>query len=199
VILVVGLGNSGRRYARTPHNVGFVVVDELAQRAGCRLRRSWRFDARIAKGDVAGRPAMLAKPETYMNNSGIAVGAMLRYYKLDAAALIVVLDDADLPQGRIRIRPKGRSGGHRGLASVIEHIGGSAFTRVRIGVGRRDDAEDLVGHVLQPYGEAAWQRMEAAARVAADAVGTVVDEGVAAAMNRYNGVAAPGTTDDETE
>ncbi len=187
--VIVGLGNPGRRYERTPHNVGFATVDVLAERAGCRMRRSLRFRARSSKAVVAGTPALLVKPETFMNNSGAAVAAALRYFKASRDCLVLVLDDADLPVGRIRIRPQGGSGGHRGLASVIEHVGGDDFARVRIGIGRRHQDEDLVSHVLRSYGTEEWRNMEKVVASAADAVERIVESGTEAAMNVFNGLA----------
>ncbi len=186
--VIVGLGNPGRRYERTPHNVGFATVDALAERAGCRLRRSLRFRARSGKGIVAGSPVLLLKPETFMNRSGHAVVAALRYFKAQRADLVLVLDDADLPVGRIRVRPKGGSGGHRGLASVIEQVGGDDFARVRIGIGRRHQEETLVSHVLRTYGTEEWAAMERVIRAAADAVERIVESGTEAAMNAFNGL-----------
>ncbi len=168
---VAGLGNPGQRYARTPHNAGFDVVDVLAGRAGAAWRRSLRLRARQARGDLD------------------AVAAALRYHRLSLEDLVVVVDDADLPVGRLRIRPGGASGGHRGLESIMAHVGSRDFARVRVGVGRQPAEGDLVRHVLQPYSEAAWQRMREVVELAADAVTTLVRDGVDAAMNRYNGQA----------
>lgn len=186
--VIVGLGNPGRRYECTPHNVGFATVDVLAERAGCRMRRSLRYRARSGKAVVAGSPVLLVKPETFMNKSGHAVGAALRYFKAQRANLVLVLDDADLPVGRIRVKPKGGSGGHRGLASVIEQVGGDDFARVRIGVGRRHQEENLVSHVLRPYGTDEWEAMERVVKCAADAVERIVESGTEAAMNAFNGL-----------
>ncbi|MBT3295802.1 MAG: aminoacyl-tRNA hydrolase [Verrucomicrobia bacterium] len=185
--VIVGLGNPGKRYERTPHNVGFATMDVLAERVGCRLRRSLRYRARSGKTILTGHPVLLVKPETFMNNSGIAVSAALRYFKARRDQLVLVLDDADLPVGRVRIRAKGGSGGHRGLASVIEHVGGDDFARVRIGVGRRHQEETLVSHVLRTYGTGEWQAIEKVVMCAADAVTRIVESGTEAAMNAFNG------------
>jgi PTH1 family peptidyl-tRNA hydrolase len=188
VTIIVGLGNPGRRYERTPHNVGFATVDALAERAGCRMRRSLRFRARSGKAVVAGDPVLLVKPETFMNKSGHAVVAAMRYFKAQRTDLVLVLDDADLPVGRIRVRAKGGSGGHRGLASVIEQVGGDDFARVRIGVGRRNQDENLVSHVLRSYGTEEWAKMEQVVKHAADAVERIIGSGAEAAMNAFNGL-----------
>jgi PTH1 family peptidyl-tRNA hydrolase len=188
VTIIVGLGNPGRRYERTPHNVGFATVDALAERAGCRMRRSLRFRARSGKAVVAGDPVLLVKPETFMNKSGHAVVAAMRYFKAQRTDLVLVLDDADLPVGRIRVRAKGGSGGHRGLASVIEQVGGDDFARVRIGIGRRHQDENLVSHVLRAYGTEEWAKMEQVVKHAADAVERIIESGAEAAMNAFNGL-----------
>lgn len=183
----MGLGNPGRRYERTPHNVGFAVVDVLATRAAGRWRKRWRFRARTADVTIAGVPLVLVKPETFMNRSGSAAAGLLRYHKGAAGDLIVVVDDADLPVGRIRIRPRGSSGGHRGLASIADHVGSGDFPRVRIGIGRSGHQEELVSHVLHPLAGEAWRRMETVVAHAADAVECMVASGVETAMNRFNG------------
>ena len=186
--VIVGLGNPGKRYADTPHNGGFAVVDALAETWNCRLRRSFRFGARCGKARGNGEPVLLVKPETYMNNSGQAVGGLLRYHKAPPSDLVVVLDDADLPLGRLRVRACGSSGGHRGLASVIGHVGGEAFARVRIGIGRRGQEEDLVRHVLSAFSARDRPRADRAVDMAAEAVQCVLEHGVEAAMNRFNGI-----------
>lgn len=137
---------------------------------------------------LAGQAVLLVKPETYMNRSGQAVADAMRYFKAERSDLVLVLDDADLPVGRIRVRPQGGSGGHRGLASVIAQVGGDDFTRVRIGVGRRHEEEDLVGHVLRPFGTEEWARMEKVVKSAAEAVERIVESGTEAAMNAFNGL-----------
>lgn len=185
--IIVGLGNPGRRYERTPHNVGDATVDVLARRSGSRLRRGLRVKARSGRAKVAGQPALLVKPATYMNRSGYAVTGAMRYVKASRADLVLVLDDADLPVGRIRVRPKGGSGGHRGLASVIEQVGGDDFARVRIGIGRRHEDANLVSHVLRPYGAEEWALIEKVIECAADAVACIVASGTEAAMNAFNG------------
>lgn len=184
--LIVGLGNPGGKYVGTPHNVGFAVADELAERWSERFRRSLRFSSRIAKVSLNGESVWLVEPQTYMNLSGQAVGAILRYNKLDRSDLIVVFDDADLELGRIRIRPKGGAGGHRGLESVIAHVGGADFARVRLGIGRRGQTGNLVSHVLKPFsGEQKREFGDAIGR-AADAVEEILGHGVDRAMNRFN-------------
>jgi len=186
VKLIVGLGNPGNAYAGTPHNVGFDTLDVLASRWECAFRRGLRFAAHTAKADYGAERVMLVKPQTYMNRSGAAVGAIMRYNKVAAADVLVVLDDADLELGRIRIRPGGGSGGHKGLASLVEHVGSGQFVRIRLGIGRRGREDDLIGHVLKPFGVEARPVVEAMTARAADAVCCVLDSGVADAMNQFN-------------
>jgi PTH1 family peptidyl-tRNA hydrolase len=186
VNLVVGLGNPGRQYVRTPHNAGFRVVDELARRLGGTLRESGRFEAAVLKTDLEGKRVVLAQPLTFMNNSGAAVGAILRCNGIAPSDMIVVLDDADLEAGVLRLRPKGGSGGHRGLQSILETVGTDAFVRVRVGIGRDPGRENLVSHVLRPLSGEAKDVFDQAVAKAADAVACILREGADAAMNRFN-------------
>lgn len=184
--LVVGLGNPGRQYAHTPHNVGFRVVDEIARRLNESLRESSRFEARVVKVDLEGRRTVLVQPLTYMNNSGAAVGAILHCNGIAPSDMIVVLDDADLEAGALRIRKKGGSGGHRGLKSILDAIGSDEFVRVRVGIGRDPERENLVAHVLRPLSGEAKDAVDQAVVRAADAVACILREGPDAAMNRFN-------------
>lgn len=194
--LVVGLGNPGAAYEGSPHNAGFAVADALARRAGVIFRESPRFRSAVAKGELADEPVTLMKPLTYMNASGEAVGAWLRWHRAVVSDLIVVVDDADLGPGWLRIRSKGSSGGHRGLDSIILHTGSDAFVRVRIGVGHGAGDRDMISHVLSPLAGLERERAAAAVGRAAEAVEAILKWGVERAMNRYN--AAPGT-DEKTE
>jgi PTH1 family peptidyl-tRNA hydrolase len=192
VKIVVGLGNPGERYERTPHNAGFLVLDELARRAAARLRRSFRAQAYAGRVEIGGAAALLVKPLTYMNESGRAVASLLRYHRAGPADLLVVLDDADLQTGRLRLRAAGSAGGHRGLQSVIEAVGTQAFARVRVGIGRGAAGRDsLVEHVLGRIGERELALFDETVRRAADAVETAIREGIDAAMNRFNAAAGP--------
>lgn len=179
---IVGLGNPGGEYAGTRHNIGFDVVDEVARRWGVQLR-SWKSVARVA---VAGsRNAVLVQPQTFMNLSGDAVNRVATFHKLDPADVLVVVDEVQLPLGRLRLRRSGSAGGHNGLKSVIQHVG-DQFPRLRIGVGRGDPKWDLADHVLSRFGR---DEREAVAEVvgrAADAVELFVEQGLEPAMNRFN-------------
>lgn len=192
VKIVVGLGNPGKEYEQTPHNAGFAVVDALARAADCRLRGSWRFRAHTGSIRVNEEPVLLVKPDTFMNRSGEAVSAILRWQKASPDSLLVVLDDADLPVGRLRMRPGGSSGGHRGLASITSALGSDQVARLRIGVGRGAEGErDLVRHVLSPLSAADRRHYEAALEAAAQAVRCWWADGVDAAMNAFNRFAPP--------
>ncbi len=184
--LVVGLGNPGRQYENTPHNAGFRVIDELARRLNESLRESSRLEARVVKADLEGRRMVLAQPLTYMNNSGAAVAAILRCNGIAPSDMIVVLDDADLAAGSLRIRKKGGSGGHRGLKSILDTIGTDEFIRVRVGIGRDPERENLVSHVLKPLSGEAKDVVDQAVVRAADAVTCILRDGADAAMNRFN-------------
>jgi len=187
--MIAGLGNPGETYANTPHNVGFDVVDLLAERLGAGWKNSSGFHARVARTSYAGETLLLAKPQTFMNLSGTSVAPLLRYYGGTPSDLTVILDDADLPLGKVRIREAGGSGGHRGLASVIEALGTEAFPRIRLGVGR-EDRGDLANHVLGKFDEARQKLVGAMIEAAADAVQCLTANGLNEAMNRFNGWSA---------
>jgi PTH1 family peptidyl-tRNA hydrolase len=186
--LIVGLGNPGRQYEGTRHNIGFEVLDRLAEKLDCSFRNKWRFSAQV--GEVAGESGrlVLAKPQTYTNRSGRAVRALLNWLKISPAELLVVVDDADLPVGQIRLRASGGSGGHNGLRSIIESLGGNEeFARLRVGIGRsRPVGEDITGHVLSKF--SAEERAVAREGVASavEAIVMTAHDGIAAAMNKFN-------------
>lgn len=187
--LIAGLGNPGESYANTPHNVGFDVVDVLAKRLEAEWKNSSRFQARVARTAYAGQALMLVKPQTFMNLSGTSVAPLLRYHGGEPGDLTVVSDDADLPLGKLRIRASGGSGGHRGLASVIESLGTDAFARVRLGVGR-EERRGLVDHVLGKFDENRQNAARATVDAAADAVMCLIEHGLNESMNRFNGWSA---------
>jgi len=181
--LVVGLGNPGRKYAGTRHNVGFEVVDALA----ARHRLEWEgapAEALMAKWRSAG--ALIVKPLTFMNLSGYAVGDLLRYFKVDLADLLVIVDEAQLELGRLRTRASGSAGGHNGLKSLIEQLGTEQFARLRVGVGRGDARRDLADHVLATFDKDEEAVVSDAISRAADAAEVFVGEGIAPMMNRFN-------------
>jgi peptidyl-tRNA hydrolase, PTH1 family len=194
VKLIAGLGNPGPKYRGTRHNVGFDVVDTLAERAGLRSFETGPADALIARTrPVDGEPVLLVKPLTFMNLSGQAVGELARYFKVDVADVLIVLDEAQLPLGRLRIRARGSAGGHNGLKSVIEHLG-TDVPRLRLGVGRGDGRRDLADHVLARFDSDETADVDRMIARAADAAETFVTEGIAVVMNRFNG-GDPATTE----
>ena len=183
--LIVGLGNPGARYAGTRHNVGFDVVDELARRRRLTFESS-PAEALMARERGPGARLMLAKPLTFMNLSGRAVGELVRYYRLDPDHVLIVADDVNLPLGRLRARRGGSDGGHNGLRSVIEALG-TAVARLRIGVDRGDRRRDLASHVLATFDESELETIRPAIDHAGDAVEVYVTDGIDRVMNRFNG------------
>jgi PTH1 family peptidyl-tRNA hydrolase len=190
VKLIVGLGNPGSKYAGTRHNVGFAVIDEAAHRAAVRFE-SAPADALMAR--VRSQDVLLAKPMTYMNESGQAIGELLRYFKVDVADLLVVVDEVQLPLGKLRARSRGSAGGHNGLKSVIQHVG-EEFARLRLGVGRGDARRDLADHVLARFDKDEAADVERMIERATDASEVFVTAGIAAVMNQFNG-GDPATTE----
>lgn len=185
VKVVAGLGNPGREYEGTAHNVGFDVADLLAGRFDGRFRRKLWIRAQVARVEMGPEPVLLVKPQTFMNLSGEAVESVMRKNGASPADLVVVVDDADLELGRIRVRAKGGSGGHRGLQSIVDRIGSQDFPRIRVGIGRRDGVS-LTDQVLSRLSREERERMLPAIEKAADAVECVVSSGVDAAMNKFN-------------
>ena len=183
--LVVGLGNPGRRYRDTRHNVGFGVVDELARRAETAFEAA-PADALMARVRGEGGGVILAKPLTLMNLSGAAVAELVRYFRIDLGGLLIVADDANLPLGRLRARARGSDGGHKGLRSIIERVGSEEFARLRVGIGRGDLGRDLADHVLARFDSDERAAMVAAVARAADAAGLFATDGIDVVMNQYN-------------
>lgn len=182
--IVVGLGNPGREYSATRHNVGFIAVDVLAGRWGADGWRD-RFDALVAEYRGA-ETVLLVKPQTYMNLSGRAVAALKNWYKLSPADIIVVYDDVDLPAGKLRLRPGGGAGGHRGIESLLEHLGTDAFARVRIGVGRPPAFMETADYVLGRFSAQEEPLMKEAIGRAVSAVEAILKDGLARAATEFN-------------
>lgn len=187
--LIVGLGNPGEKYRRTRHNAGFMVIDELAQRLplGARERID---DAWAVKSEIAGERVVLIKPQSFMNRSGPVVDAALRWFSVEPDSLLVVSDDVALPLGTLRIRPRGSHGGQNGLRSIIESIGSEEFARLRFGIGSSEPILDLAGYVLSDFADSEVLRVQEMVSRAADAVSAMVEQGVEAAMNVFNGAKA---------
>lgn len=186
VSLIVGLGNPGDRYAGTRHNVGFQTADRLLSGAGGRWEPAPVGEGLAAKAALGGRNVWLAKPHTYMNESGRMAAALARYFKIPPADVLVVSDDIDLPLGRLRIRLKGSSGGQRGLESVLVHLGSTDVPRLRLGVGPRPANMDAAAFVLSRFGASEGADVEAMVARAAAASEACVLKGVEAAMNDFN-------------
>jgi PTH1 family peptidyl-tRNA hydrolase len=195
--LVVGLGNPGREYHQTRHNVGFLVIDEMARRRGLTwtMAPSQVPDTLTAKVFGA-EPIMLAKPLGFMNNSGDAVAALARYFDIATGDMLVVVDEVALPFGRLRARAQGSAGGHNGLGSIVDRLGTTAFPRLRLGVGRGDRQRDLADYVLSAFEPDERAGLDAFIARAADAAEMFAVEGILAVMNRYNpDDTAPETSD----
>jgi peptidyl-tRNA hydrolase, PTH1 family len=189
---IVGLGNPGTQYRGTRHNVGFAVLDELARRALVEFE-SAPAEALMARWRRADEPVLLVKPLTYMNLSGQAIGELARYFKIELADLLIVVDEIQLPLGKLRARARGSAGGHNGLKSVIAHLG-DGYARLRLGVGRGDARRDLADHVLARFDKDEAAEAERMIARAADAAETFITSGIAAVMNQYNG-GDPATTE----
>ena len=183
---IVGLGNPGRDYETTRHNIGFLVLDELAARNGLSFRKSWRFPVRIAKGMIGDEPVWLVKPQTYMNRSGAAVGPVLRKMKSLPTDLLVVFDDTALEWGRLRVRAQGSAGGHNGVQSVLDVLGDGAFGRIRVGIGSKPDKVSLSDYVLGPFSAEEQRELAGVVGRAADAVEKACADGVECTMNHFN-------------
>lgn len=186
---VVGLGNPGRKYTCTRHNAGYMVLSELARRMRVKFVESGFSD--VAEGVISDSDSnvqmLLVKPATYMNASGQAIAEALSRYRLTASDLLVIHDDLDLPFGKIRVRQNGSSGGHKGIASTISHLGTTEFMRLKIGIGRPLEGHDVIDHVLEPFSRDEVVRLSEVVGMAADAAVHVFIKGIEAAMAEYNG------------
>lgn len=183
--LVVGLGNPGRKYAKTRHNIGFLVMDRIAMSKEAAIKKKL-CDALVGEWSNDGESIVVAKPQTFMNRSGESVKGLLRKYHTSANDLIVVYDDLDLPFGRIRIRPKGSAGGHRGVASVMESLGNLPFSRVRVGIGRPPGGVDAADYVLEPFGPQELAELNRVVTRASEAVLALIRDGIEHAMAQFN-------------
>jgi len=182
--LIAGLGNPGREYEKTRHNVGFVAIDYLAQELGVKLTKL-KFKSICGDAVIEGEKCLLIKPQTFMNLSGESVREAAEFFKIKPNNIIVLYDDVDLPVGHVRIRPKGSAGGHNGIKSIIYQLQSEDFTRVRFGVGKAE--HDMVNHVLGHFSEEDGLAVSDAVRKAPEIVRTIIKSGAAAAMNNFNG------------
>jgi peptidyl-tRNA hydrolase, PTH1 family len=186
--LVVGLGNPGSKYEATRHNIGFEVVDRLAE-GGSRATFSRKFDGLLAETEIEFHRVLLLKPQTFMNLSGRSVGQALRFYKIELADLLIVCDDLNLPLGKLRLRGGGSDGGQKGLRDITAHLGSEAYARLRVGIGERDEV-DATDFVLSRFSRSERPVIDDALILASQAVALWTAKGLAAAMNRFNGPAA---------
>ena len=183
--LIVGLGNPGREYANTRHNIGFMVVDRLAEKYGVSVSRE-KFQTYFGKGKIHSAEVFLAKPMAYMNRSGPPARQLASYFNLTAERMLIIHDDIDIETGRIKIKSKGGHGGHNGLKSLIDAFGTNDFPRLRIGIGRPNGEIDVTNHVLGTILPAEWRIFEPVLQTAEDAVITIIDKGILNAMNQFN-------------
>lgn len=186
--LIVGLGNPGAEYARTRHNAGFMLADLLAKSWRADWNNEKKFQSRIAKAERDAKRLVLCEPQTYMNLSGEAVGALVKFYQSPLNRLLVAVDDADLPLGEIRLRPSGSSGGHHGLESIEQHLGSREYARLRIGIGRKDSRREISGHVLGKLSATEMVLLEKVLVRAAEQVECWLAHGLPKAMSQFNGV-----------
>lgn len=183
--VIVGLGNPGSRYETTRHNVGFMVLDMLAEKMNIDFSKQSHFSF-VAEGRILGEKVLLMKPQTYMNLSGRAVRDAVNFYKIDLAELLIIYDDMDLDLGRLRVRQGGSSGGHNGINSIISHLSSQNISRIKIGIGR-SDREGAVSYVTMPFTDQDWEQVKPAIEKGAEAAECWLKEGISAAMNKYNG------------
>ena len=185
MFVIAGLGNPGKDYEYTRHNMGFLVVDELAERHGIRVNKI-KYHGLLGDGTIAGQKVLLVKPLTYMNLSGECIGEVLRFYKVPPENFLVIYDDISLPIGGVRMREKGSAGGHNGVKSLIQHLGTDAFPRIKVGVGEKPAGWDLADHVLSRFPAADGPRLEEAIDRAVKGVELFLQKGPAVAMSRTN-------------
>lgn len=184
--IIAGLGNPGRQYAHTRHNVGFDAIDVLAEKYNIKVENG-KCKALTGSGRIEGQSVLLVKPLTFMNLSGESIRALTDFYKIDETTqLIVIYDDISLPPGQLRIREKGSAGGHNGIKSIISHLGGQEFLRIKVGVGEKPAGWDLADYVLSRFAEDERKKVEEALKRAADAAVCLMTDGVESAMNEYN-------------
>ncbi|NOY77359.1 MAG: aminoacyl-tRNA hydrolase [Calditrichaeota bacterium] len=183
--LIVGLGNPGRKYRNTRHNVGFMVLDRLAEELGLTFKQG-RGDYLQASGRIKEKKVALIKPLTFMNNSGLAVRQAVQFYKSDLSHILVIVDDFQIPLGVIRIRKQGSDGGHNGLASIMSHLGTKNFPRLRVGIGREAPIDNWITFVLSDFSREEKTLLEQIIPIAVEAAISFVVDGIETAMNKYN-------------
>ncbi len=183
--LVVGLGNPGPEYEQTRHNLGFKVIDDLVRRFDIPSLKS-KCNSLIAETNFKGHKIILVQPQTFMNNSGLAVRGLLEWFKIKSESLILIYDDVDLDVGQLRLREKGNAGGHHGVESVIKSVGATQFARIRLGIGRESVTGDVSDYVLAKVPKDQEEALAEATVLAADAVESIISDGLTKAMNKFN-------------
>ena len=198
IYLVAGLGNPGADYARTRHNAGFMAVECFGKKFSADWKNEAKFQSRVARVEARGRKVILCEPHTYMNASGQAIAPLAAFYKVPLERILVVVDDADLPFGQVRLRAEGSSGGHHGLESIEQHLGSRAFARLRVGIGRTDRAlREITGHVLGKFGADETELLEKVLDRVVAQIEMYLDEGVLKAMSLFNGAVVPAVRKEE--
>jgi peptidyl-tRNA hydrolase, PTH1 family len=188
MFLIVGLGNPGADYAKTRHNAGFLLVEKLAAKRKCDWANERKLKARIAKAERDGKRILLCEPQTFMNLSGETVGALKDFYQLPLKQILIVVDDADLPLGEIRLRASGSSGGHHGLESIEQHLASREFARLRIGIGRKDGSREIANYVLGKFDSSEDELLEKVLERASEQIEVWLEAGIEKAMSQFNGV-----------
>lgn len=183
--IIIGLGNPTKEYDKTRHNVGFAVIDELAERIGVELTER-KHRAFCARGVLEGQKVLLVKPQTFMNLSGESVRSAMDFYKVSSEEIIVIYDDVSLEPGQLRIRAKGSAGGHNGIKNIIAHTGTQEFPRIKVGIGEKPRGRDLADYVLSRFSKGEQELMDQAFKEAADAAAMMISEGIEPAMNHFN-------------
>ena len=187
--IIIGLGNPGKDYEKTRHNAGFRVIDLLCEKYEIQTTRM-KFHSMIGEGRIAGEKVLLVKPTTYMNNSGQAVREIVSYYQLEPKDIVVFSDDIDIPFGTLRIKRKGSAGGHNGLKSVIYHLQSDEFPRIKLGVGKKREGEDLADFVLGRFSQNEQEVMDTLIEMATESLEVLIKDGEDKAMSEYNGRSA---------
>ncbi len=195
--IIVGLGNPGKKYENTKHNVGFMVLDYLSEKHGIKINKI-KHKALVGEGNLSGQKVLFVKPQTYMNLSGNSVRELLSYYKEDVDKLIVIYDDIDIPMGSLRIRKKGSAGTHNGMKSIIYDIQSDQFSRIRIGIGG-DNKGDLAGYVIGGFHKEDFGKIREAVNNAALSVECILEKGIDVAMGTYNITAKAGQQSEEKQ
>lgn len=185
MIIIAGLGNPGREYASTRHNVGFDVIDVLAERYNIRMNKL-KFKGVTGEGTIDGKKVLLLKPSTYMNNSGISIREAVSFYKVEMKDLLIIYDDIDIDFGTIRIRKKGSAGSHNGMKSIIYHLTDDSFPRIKIGIGKKPEGYDLADFVLSKFSQDERKIIDETIRKASDATEAFVKDGIDNCMNNFN-------------